>query len=285
MTNGPRVSGQKSAGGRRGAGAVGAGGGTRPLPGGGGQGYEWPVTPTLCLLGGCNGAGKTTLARELLPRLGLMRFLNADEMARGLSPLDPSLSAFRAGRLLLEEARSLIAAKAGFALESTLSGKTHVALIREAKAQGYRILLHYLVIGSAQQAVDRVALRVQLGGHDVPETDVRRRFERSRRHFLADYLPLADAWGLWDNQVPPPKQIADSQTHSMDQLHAMMTSSQLQETPPCEVSEMSKIVLEAGRVATAKMLDYYRRMDIRVTPEMTLAPQPPPGGAPKAKSK
>ena len=233
------------------------------------------MNPTLCILGGCNGAGKTTLARELLPRLGLMRFLNADEMARGLSPLDPTLSAFRAGRLLLEEARSLIAAKASFAIESTLSGKTLVAMIREAKVCGYRILLHYIVIGSATQAVARVALRVRLGGHDVPEEDVRRRFDRSRRHFLKDYLPLADEWGLWDNQMPPPRQIADSETHTLDQLHAMLTSNSLQEAPPREMSEMSKIVLEAGRVATEKMLDYYKRMGIKVTPQMTLAPEKP----------
>jgi predicted ABC-type ATPase len=231
--------------------------------------------PTRCIIGGCNGAGKTTLARELLPRLGIMRFLNADEIARGLSPLDPSLSAFRAGRLLLEEARSLIAAKASFAIESTLSGKVQVALIREAKARGYRILLHYIVIGSATQAVARVALRVKLGGHHVPEDDVRRRFDRSRRHFLEDYLPLADEWGLWDNQVPPPRQIADSETHTLDQLHAMLTSNSLQEAPPREMSEMSKIVLEAGRVATEKMLDYYKRMGIKVTPQMTLAPEKP----------
>lgn len=72
---------------------------------------------TLCIIGGCNGAGKTTLARELLPRLGLMRFLNADEIARGLSPLDSSLVAFKAGRLVIEEARSLIAAGSSFALD------------------------------------------------------------------------------------------------------------------------------------------------------------------------
>ncbi len=233
------------------------------------------MSPTLCILGGCNGAGKTTLARELLPRLGLMRFLNADEMARGLSPLDPSLSAFRAGRLLLEEARSLIATNASFAIESTLSGKAQVALIREAEARGYRILLHYIVIGSATQAVARVALRVRLGGHDVPEDDVRRRFDRSRRHFLEDYLPLADEWGLWENQSPPATQIADSKTHTSDQLHAMLTSNSLQEAPPREMSEMSKIVLEASRVATEKMLDYYKRMGIKVTPQMTLAPERP----------
>ena len=231
------------------------------------------MSPVLCILGGCNGAGKTTLARELLPRLGLMRFLNADEMARGLSPLDPTLSAFRAGRLLLEEARSLIEAKASFAIESTLSGKAQVALICEAKARGYRILLHYIVIGSATQAVARVALRVRLGGHHVPEDDVRRRFDRSRRHFLEDYLPLADEWGLWENQSPPAVQIADSKTHTLDQLHAMLTSNSLQEAPPREMSEMSKIVLEASRVATEKMLDYYKRMGIKVTPQMTLAPE------------
>ncbi len=233
------------------------------------------MNPTLCILGGCNGAGKTTLARELLPRLGLMRFLNADEIARGLSPLDPSLSAFKAGRLLLEEARSLIAAKASFAIESTLSGKTYVALIREAKARGYRFLLHYIVIGSATQAVARVALRVRLAGHHVPEDDVRRRFDRSRRHFMENYLPLADEWVLWDNAEPPHRRIADSSTHSLDQLQAMLTSNHLQEAPPREMSEMVRIGLEASRVATEKMLDYYKRMGIKVTPQMTLAPEKP----------
>ena len=233
------------------------------------------MTPTLCILGGCNGAGKTTLARELLPRLGIMRFLNADEIARGLSPLDPSLTAFKAGRLLIEEARGLIAAKASFAIESTLSGKTYVAMIREAKAQGYRFLLHYIRIGSGDQAVGRVGLRVKLGGHDVPEDDIRRRFERSRKHFIEDYVPLADEWGLWDNHSPPAVQIADSATHSLEQLQTMLASNSLQETPPREMSEMSKIVLEASRVATEKMLDYYKRMGIKVTPEMTLVPEKP----------
>jgi len=233
------------------------------------------MTPTLCILGGCNGAGKTTLARELLPRLGIMRFLNADEIARGLSPLDPSLTAFKAGRLLIEEARGLIAAKASFAIESTLSGKTYVAMIREAKAQGYRFLLQYIMIGSSDQAVGRVALRVKLGGHHVPEEDVRRRFERSRKHFMQDYVPLADEWGLWDNLSPPAVQIADSATHSLEELKTMLASQSVQEAPPREMSEMSKIVLEASRVATEKMLDYYKRMGIKVTPQMTLAPEKP----------
>jgi predicted ABC-type ATPase len=233
------------------------------------------MKPTLCILGGCNGAGKTTLARELLPRLGLMRFLNADEIARGLSPLDPSLTAFKAGRLLIEEARGLIAAKASFAIESTLSGKTYVTMIREAKAQGYRFLLHYIRIGSGDQAVGRVGLRVRIGGHDVPEDDIRRRFDRSRRHFIEDYVPLADEWVLWDNASPPPQRIADSSKHTLEQLQTMLASNRLQEVPPQEMSEMVRIGLEAGRVATEKMLDYYKRMGIKVTPQMTLVPEKP----------
>jgi len=240
------------------------------------------MEPILCILGGCRVVRKKTLARELLPRLGLMRFLNADEIARGLSPLDPSLSAFRAGRLVLEEARALVAAKASFAIESTLSGKTHLALVRDARARGYRFVLHYIVIGSATQAVARVALRVRMGGHDVPEADVRRRYERSRRHWLEDYLPLADEWGAWDNHAPPAFQIASSQTHTLDQLHAMLATTKLQETSPSELSEMAKVVLEASRVATEKMLDYYRRMGIEVTPEMTLAPEKPATIPPQA---
>ena len=120
-----------------------------------------------------------------------------------------------------------------------------------------------------------MALRVRLGGHHVPEDDVRRRYERSRQHFLKDYLPLADEWGLWENQMPPAVQIADSKTHTLDQLHTMLTTNSVHEAATHEMSEMSKIVLEASRVATEKMLDYYKRMGIKVTPQMTLAPEKP----------
>ncbi len=232
--------------------------------------------PTLCIIGGCNGAGKTTLARELLPRMGLMRFLNADEIARGLSPLDPTLTAFKAGRILLEEARHLIATGASFAIESTLSGRTYLALLRAAKAAGYRFILHYIVIGSAAQAVERVKLRVLHGGHHVPDDDVSRRFGRSVQHFLTDYLPLADEWTVWDNYSPPSEIIAESSTHSLGELKALLQSETLMETPHAPLSPLAEMVLESSRVATAKMLDFYKRMGIRVTPWMTLAPEPAP---------
>ncbi|MES2705568.1 MAG: AAA family ATPase [Verrucomicrobiota bacterium] len=234
------------------------------------------MPPTICIIGGCNGAGKTTLARELLPRMGLMRFLNADEIARGLSPLDPTLTAFKAGRLVIEETRALVKAGSSFALESTLSGKNWVPLLRLAKSRGYRFVLHYVVIGSAAQAVERVRLRVLIGGHHVPDEDVTRRFTRSMRHFLEDYLPLADEWGVWDNFAPPPRAVAESGSHSPAQVSQILQGLSLMETEVPKLSAMAEMVLEAGRVSTAKMLDYYKRMGIRVTPQMTLAPEPKP---------
>jgi predicted ABC-type ATPase len=229
------------------------------------------MEPTLCIIGGCNGAGKTTLAPELLPRMGIECFLNADEIARGLSPLNPSLTAFQAGRLLLQEVDRLVRARASFAIESTLSGRSHVRWIRVAKAQGFRVILHYLMIGSATQTVERVKLRVLQGGHGIPEMDIRRRFAWSRTGLFEHYLVLADAWGVWDNSLPPPRCCAHSQTHSIEALSVMLESSKLMDEPTRPHSEMARMVLEAGRVATEKMLEHYRRHGIKVTPQLTLA--------------
>src|SRR5881409_3094211 len=96
-------------------------------------------TPTIYIIAGCNGAGKTTFAKEFLPSIGVVRFLNADEIARGLSPLRPEAVAFKAGRLLLSELRELIDRHETFALESTLSGRTYVNSFEDAKQCGYKI--------------------------------------------------------------------------------------------------------------------------------------------------
>lgn len=229
--------------------------------------------PTLCIIGGCNGAGKTTFSRKLLPKMGVQRFLNADEIAKGLSPLDPTLVAFKAGRLLLEEVETLLKARTSFAIESTLSGRTYVSLIRRAKEQGYRFVLHYLTIPTAGQAIQRVRLRVGLGGHHVPDEDVERRFTRSHRHFLEDYLPLADEWHLWNNVQPPSLLIANSLQDTPETARQWFNQMHLMETPPRTILEPTRIALEAHHEATLEMKDFYKRMGIRVTPEMTLAPE------------
>src|SRR5450759_2574374 len=102
--------------------------------------------PTIYVIAGCNGAGKTTFAKEFLPNIGVVRFLNADEIARGLSPLKPEAVAFKAGRLLLSELNELIERRETFALESTLSGRTYLKIFEEAKQCGYKIELHFVWI-------------------------------------------------------------------------------------------------------------------------------------------
>jgi len=157
--------------------------------------------PPVCLvIGGPNGAGKTTFAREFLPReAGILRFVNADLIAAGLSPLKPELAALAAGRLLLAEIDRLAAARVDFAFESTLSGLGYAARMRSWKAAGYRVEIVFLKLASVRLALRRVAARVRQGGHAVPAADVRRRFARGWRNFNATYRPLADAWAVYDN--------------------------------------------------------------------------------------
>jgi len=179
--------------------------------------------PTIYLIAGCNGAGKTTFAKEFLPSIGVIRFLNADEIARGLSPLRPEVVAFKAGRVLLSELRELIDRRETFALESTLSGRTYVKFFEEAKQRGYIIELHFVWIPDVREAVRRVRQRVIEGGHDVPAEDIRRRFARSIQHLLADYASQATQWFLWDNSTPPAKLLAESFTHSIVDLRAFFS--------------------------------------------------------------
>ena len=179
--------------------------------------------PTIYIIAGCNGAGKTTFATEFLPSIGVIRFLNADEIARGLSPLRPEVVAFKAGRLLLGELRELIDRQETFALESTLSGRTYVSIFEQAKRSGYAIELHFVWIPDVREAIRRVRQRVIEGGHDIPVDDIRRRFARSSQHLLDEYAPLANKWFLWDNSTPPAKLLAESATHSIIELRTFFS--------------------------------------------------------------
>jgi predicted ABC-type ATPase len=179
--------------------------------------------PTIYLIAGCNGAGKTTFAIEYLSKeVNCLRFLNPDEIARGLSPLAPAAAAFKAARLLLREVRHSIRGRESFGLESTLSGKTYLQLLRQAKRAGFRIHLHYLWLPTPILAIRRIRERVRKGGHNVRAADVRRRFGRSLRHFVENYAPLADRWALWDNQTSPARLLADSETCSLPQLRDIL---------------------------------------------------------------
>jgi predicted ABC-type ATPase len=157
-------------------------------------------SPRCIVIAGPNGAGKTTFAREFLPReVGVVRFVNADLIAAGLSPFRPELMALSAGRLLLRELDRLAAGRVDFAFESTLSGRTYITRFRRWKRAGYRIEFVFLRLASPELALRRIAARVRQGGHDVPRADALRRFDRGWINFEAAYRPLADAWAVYDN--------------------------------------------------------------------------------------
>jgi predicted ABC-type ATPase len=154
--------------------------------------------PRCLIIAGPNGAGKTTFARTFLPRESVKRFVNADLLAAGLSPLDPPAAQLAAGRLFLAELDRHAAMKEDFAFETTLSGLTYIARLEKWKKAGYRIELFYLKLSHVRLSLERVAARVRSGGHDVPEADIRRRFPRSWVNFKNSYQPLADATWVFD---------------------------------------------------------------------------------------
>lgn len=163
----------------------------------------------ILILAGPNGAGKTTFAREFLPLYANCRnFVNADLIAEGVSPFSPEAAAFRAGRLMLGEIELLATRSVDLGFETTLSGRTHLNLIRDLKKRRYAAHLFFLWVPTVELALSRVRGRVMKGGHDVPAAVVRRRFERSMRNFFQHYRVLADSWILFDNSGAAPDIIA-----------------------------------------------------------------------------
>lgn len=114
----------------------------------------------------------------------------------------------RAGRLLLEQIRLLASKRSDFGFETTLAGVTYVSLLRKLKAQGYRIHPFFLWIPTVEMALARIADRVRRGGHEIPESVVRRRFRKGIDHLLGLYRPVVDTWTLFDNSGPAPRLIA-----------------------------------------------------------------------------
>lgn len=158
-----------------------------------------PEAPWLWIIGGPNGAGKTTFCLDFLPKLArTYDYINADLIAAGLSPLDPSRVPLAAGRIMLQRTEELLAARRSFAVESTLAGKTFLDLARRAKKKGWKVGVVYLWLANDQIALQRVANRVKQGGHDIPKETVKRRRRRGLEG-LGRYLDLADRWAIFDN--------------------------------------------------------------------------------------
>ena len=162
------------------------------------------------LIGGPNGSGKTTVAKKILPNfLGVIEYVNADEIAAGLSPFNPESVAIQAGRLMLERLVTLKCQGIDFAFESTLAARHFARFLRDCRSSGYRLNLIYFWLQSPQLALERVHRRVASGGHNIPEDVVRRRYKRGRINLMQLYLPLCDTWVIYDNSGDEPHLVAE----------------------------------------------------------------------------
>jgi predicted ABC-type ATPase len=167
--------------------------------------------PTFWLIAGPNGVGKTTFAFKRLKAIsGSIRFVNLDEIARGLSPIEPKAAERDAARVALVRARQFIAARETFSMETTLSGATHLELARQAKAAGMAFHLMFFSVRSPVICLERIARRVAEGGHDVPREMVLRRFERSFQR-LREIVPLADLWRVYEASGVQPELVIEGQ--------------------------------------------------------------------------
>lgn len=163
----------------------------------------------LYIIAGCNGAGKTTASYSILPRaLGIREFVNADEIAKGLSPFNPEGMAILAGRLMLHRISELLYTGESFAIETTLATRSYINLVRRAQALGYNVRLLFFYLQNVDLAKKRVAERVSHGGHDIPNDVIERRYHAGLHNLLNIFIDEVDRWTIYDNSLASCREVA-----------------------------------------------------------------------------
>lgn len=171
--------------------------------------------PKFYIIAGCNGAGKTTASFKILPRiLDCQEFVNADEIARGISPFHPEKVSIEAGRIMLARIKELFAKKIDFAIETTLSSRMYLKTLQEAKSLGYESNLLYFWLNSPEMAIERVAKRVTQGGHHIPTETIRRRYKQGIKYLFELYADKVDNLMVLDNSDGNPALIAQRTINS-----------------------------------------------------------------------
>ena len=169
-----------------------------------------PETRTIYIIGGCNGAGKTTASFTILPEIiDCKEFVNADEIARGLSPFQPEAASFEAGRIMLHRIEDLVRQNKTFAYETTLASKIYQKRLLEAKSKGYSVVLFYFWLQNVELAKERVRIRVDEGGHNIDPATIERRYYRGISNLFNVYLPLSNAAMILDNSTGVPELLAE----------------------------------------------------------------------------
>jgi len=168
----------------------------------------------LYIIAGCNGAGKTTASFTILPEvLDCKEFINADEIAKGLSPFQPESVAMQAGRIMLARMDELLQKGETFAFETTLATKSYKQKIEWAQANGYEVTLLFFWLDSPNMAKKRVAQRVAEGGHSIPSETIERRYHNGIVNLFAIYIDMVDICYIFDNSEGRKELIAQKEKH------------------------------------------------------------------------
>lgn len=167
------------------------------------------MSKMLYIIGGCNGAGKTTASYTVLPDiLDCKEFVNADEIARGLSPFNPADVAIEAGKLMLLRIEELLSREESFSIETTLASRSYINLVRRAHSKGYKVTLLFFWLNSPELAIQRVAERVSKGGHNIPEDIIRKRYVSGIKNLFNLYADEVDSWSIYDNSTTHRRKVA-----------------------------------------------------------------------------
>lgn len=166
--------------------------------------------PKLYIISGCNGAGKTTASYTILPEmLDCREFVNADEIARGISPFKPESVSIQAGKIMIERISNLMVNGTDFAIETTLATKIYAKIIKYAQERGYKVTLLFFWLSMPNLAVERVKMRVASGGHNIEEKTIRRRYDIGIKNLFSLYIPLCEYWMIINNSTIPQELIAE----------------------------------------------------------------------------
>ena len=158
----------------------------------------------LFIIAGCNGAGKTTASYTILPAmLNCKEFVNADEIAKGLSPFQPETVSFQAGRIMLQRIEELLNSGVDFAFETTLTTLSYQKTIQHAKEKGYTVTLLFFWLNDVNLAIERVAARVADGGHNIPKDIIIRRYWKGIHNLVKVFVNLSDYWLVINNSSEP----------------------------------------------------------------------------------
>jgi predicted ABC-type ATPase len=173
------------------------------------------MSKNLYIIAGCNGAGKTTASFTILPEiLDCKEFVNADEIAKGLSPFQPEKVSFEAGRIMIKRVNELLLMNVNFAFETTLATKSYKSKVVDAQKKNYTVTLLFFWLQNIDLAIERVKTRVLEGGHNIENEVIRRRYKNGIKNLFEIYLSIVDEVMIFDNSAGKPELIAEKTLES-----------------------------------------------------------------------